>query len=262
MAETMTTSITASMTPNATGIARLPNCLAKSQLRRQCTSTRPTIKVGSGGAQAGADVAGAHSNSWRGARTGFDATAFVDIADMQLISKVSTGSARVTVRLLAAKKQAVDEITCDTSQAVTGHSGIRDWHCTGDKRTSYAFGDDSLFRSAIMESGNSIIDGAMDRSYEATSQNLSAAACCSNATDALQCLRELPFPALNVVVNMTQSSGVWTPQIDGGIISRYSSDQIAESAFVKVPVIVGAKSDDGTSFAPRGLNTSQQSCKP
>ncbi|KAJ8111867.1 hypothetical protein OPT61_g5635 [Boeremia exigua] len=118
--------------------------------------------------------------------------------------------------------------------------------------------DDSLFRSAILESGNPIIVGATNRPFEQSFQNLTNAAGCSNATDALGCLRELPFSQLNAVVNTTQFSGIWSPQIDGDIIARYSSEQVAEGAFVRVPIIIGANSDEGTSFAPKGLNTSEQ----
>ena len=118
--------------------------------------------------------------------------------------------------------------------------------------------DDSLFRSAIMESGNPIAISALDRSFQPTFSNFTTAAGCSNMTDALKCLRALPFADLNAVVNTTQFSGAWSPQIDYDLIARYSSDQVAEGAFVKVPIIVGANSDEVTSFAPKGLNTSAQ----
>lgn len=109
-----------------------------------------------------------------------------------------------------------------------------------------------------MESGNPVAISALDRSFQPIFSNLTTAAGCSNTIDALQCLRALPFADLNAVVNTTQFSGAWSPQIDHDLIARYSSDQVAEGAFVKVPIIVGANSDEGTSFAPKGLNTSEQ----
>lgn len=127
--------------------------------------------------------------------------------------------------------------------------------------TAYNGRNDSLFRSAIMESGNPIIVGASDRSFEPTFHNLTTAAGCENMTDALQCLRDLPYAALNAVINTTQFSGVWSPQIDGDLIAGYSSDQVTKGGFVKVSIIVGANSDEGTSFAPKGLNTTEQFAK-
>ncbi|KAG9203298.1 hypothetical protein G6514_002951 [Epicoccum nigrum] len=109
-----------------------------------------------------------------------------------------------------------------------------------------------------MESGNPIAISALDRSFQPTFSNITKAAGCSDVTDALQCLRALPFADLNAVVNTTQFSGAWSPQIDHDLIARYSSDQVAEGAFVKVPIIAGANSDEGTSFALKGLNTSEQ----
>lgn len=128
----------------------------------------------------------------------------------------------------------------------------------GFQLLAYNGRDDSLFRSAIMESGNPIAISALDRSFQPTFSNLTKAAGCSDVADALQCLRALPFADLNAVVNTTQFSGAWSPQIDHDLIARYSSDQVAEGAFVKVPIIAGANSDEGTSFALKGLNTSEQ----
>jgi carboxylesterase type B len=127
--------------------------------------------------------------------------------------------------------------------------------------TAFNGRDDSLFRSAIMESGNPIIVGASDRSFEATFHNLTEAAGCGNATDALQCLRDLSYSSLNTVINTTLFSGAWSPQIDGDLIATYFSDQVTKGNFVRVPIVVGANSDEGTSFAPKGLNTTEQFLK-
>lgn len=118
--------------------------------------------------------------------------------------------------------------------------------------------DDKLFRSAIMESGNPIFYGDMKQDYSPTYQNFTDQAGCGNANNSLQCLRELSFEALNTALNQSEFSGAWNPQIDGDIIARYSSDQLAEGCFVKVPIIDGANADEGTSFAPKGLNTTEQ----
>lgn len=109
-----------------------------------------------------------------------------------------------------------------------------------------------------MESGNPIFYGDSDQEYEPIYQNFSESSGCSDTTNSLQCLRELPFEDLNAVLNQSTFSGVWTPQIDGDIFARYTSNQVAEGAFVHVPIIVGTTADEGTSFAPKGLNTTEQ----
>lgn len=109
-----------------------------------------------------------------------------------------------------------------------------------------------------MESGNPIFYGDMNQTYAPIYENFTDSAGCGDASDSLQCLRELPFAELNAALNTSTFSSVWTPQIDGDIIARYSSDQIAEGAFVKVPIIDGTTADEGTSFAPEGLNTTAQ----
>lgn len=118
--------------------------------------------------------------------------------------------------------------------------------------------DDKLFRSAIMDSGNPIFFGNMKQDFAPVYQNFSDQAGCGDATDSLQCLRELRFEELNAALNTSEFSGAWSPQIDGDIIARYSSDQLADEAFVHIPIIDGANADEGTSFAPEGLNTTEQ----
>ena len=39
------------------------------------------------------------------------------------------------------------------------------------------------------------------------------------------------------------------------LYSRYGSEQLADGSFVKVPIISGANSDEGTAFSPTGINT-------
>ena len=123
--------------------------------------------------------------------------------------------------------------------------------------TAYDGRDDGLFRGAILESGNPIFYGDQNRTeyYDEAYNNLTTAAGCGNSTDSLACLRTLDFETLNSVVNTSSLSSIWAPQIDGDIIARHSSIQLAEGAFVKVPIIEGANSDEGTSFSPTGINT-------
>jgi carboxylesterase type B len=47
----------------------------------------------------------------------------------------------------------------------------------------------------------------------------------------------------------------WNPIVDGDIIARYGSQQLKDGDFVKVPIIVGATTDEGTVFSPFGIDT-------
>lgn len=82
---------------------------------------------------------------------------------------------------------------------------------------------------------------------------------CTQAVDTLQCLRGVPFDQLNAVINTTALGGPnWVPYIDGDFIQKYTSIQLAQGQFVKVPIIDGANTDEGTAFGPRGINTTEQ----
>jgi len=136
--------------------------------------------------------------------------------------------------------------------------------------------DDKLFRAGIMESGNSVSyvgefgSDHYQPYYDAIVLNTN----CSNAIDTLSCIRGLPFATLNAAFNTTNSSA-WFPIVgksgfdvlyrraliwitDGDILARYSSVQLKEGAFVHVPIISGANTDEGVSFGLAGINTTAQ----
>jgi hypothetical protein len=46
--------------------------------------------------------------------------------------------------------------------------------------------------------------------------------------------------------------------IDGDFIQKFTSIQLADGDFVKVPIIDGANTDEGTSFGPVGMENSTQ----
>lgn len=125
--------------------------------------------------------------------------------------------------------------------------------------TAYNGRDDGLFRGAIMESGNPIFYGKQNRSkvFQNSYDALSAITKCNTTADSLECLRSLPLGELNNALNTSAMATAWYPQIDGDIIHRHSSEQIADGAFVHVPIILGANSDEGTAFAIKGINTTQ-----
>lgn len=108
-----------------------------------------------------------------------------------------------------------------------------------------------------MESGNPIFEGPLNgtESYQPRYDAIVAAAGCGNCTDSLQCLRDLPFFVLNSILNTTEFNSMWNPAVDGDIIARLGSEQLADGSFVHVPIITGANSDEGTAFGPVGIKT-------
>ncbi|KAF1983101.1 carboxylesterase family protein-like protein [Aulographum hederae CBS 113979] len=123
--------------------------------------------------------------------------------------------------------------------------------------TAYNGRDDDLFRGAIMESGNPVpyftLNGT--QAYQPLYDNVTASTNCSDAIDTLQCLRTVPYAVLNAAFNRTGYTTGFHPVVDGDFIQKYPSIGLAEGAFVQVPIISGTNSDEGTSFGPRGVDT-------
>jgi len=128
----------------------------------------------------------------------------------------------------------------------------------GAHLTAYNGRDDKLFRGAIMESGNPISYGEYNGSYSQPLYNaIVKGVNCSQSFNTLACLRKVPYSTLNAFINGTKPSitSAFSPAIDGDFLQRYGSVQLAEGDFVKVPIIDGANSDEGTSFSPVGINS-------
>lgn len=127
--------------------------------------------------------------------------------------------------------------------------------------TAYGGRDDGLFRGGIMESGGSIsASPANYTGYQDKYDALVSKVNCSNAADTLQCLREVPFNKLNSVLNGTNgySDYNFSPVVDGDLIRNWGSVNLDRQEFVKVPIIAGTNTDEGTAFGPVGINTTQQ----
>ncbi|KAH8886434.1 carboxylesterase [Thozetella sp. PMI_491] len=122
---------------------------------------------------------------------------------------------------------------------------------------SYDGRDDKLYRGAIMESGGPKGAQVQDLSYYATPvENLTRATGCFTASDQLGCLRSLSQDTLAAV----RPSATWNPLIDGDFLTGYPSQLMREGRFVRVPILTGANTDEGTGFAISGIkkvNTAQ-----
>ncbi|KAJ5538721.1 hypothetical protein N7494_008200 [Penicillium frequentans] len=127
--------------------------------------------------------------------------------------------------------------------------------------TAYGGRDDKLFRAGIMESGGSIAASPSNYTgFQSTYDELVSQVNCTDTADTLQCLREVPFATLNAVLNGTDGSSEYNflPVVDGDLIRNWGSVQLNKHEFVKVPILAGTNTDEGTAFGPTGINTTQQ----
>lgn len=132
----------------------------------------------------------------------------------------------------------------------------------GAQLTAYGGRDDGLFRSAIQESGGMVSSGRYPtpEDWDAYYNNITRATNCSDASDTLACLREVPVEALSAVFNSSVTAQVpfWGGQIDGDFLEYSGTQHLLNGAFVKVPLLHGANFDEGASFGVRGINTTEQ----
>lgn len=109
-----------------------------------------------------------------------------------------------------------------------------------------------------MQSGNPVRYNSYqsDGFYQPLYDDVVESVGCSTALDNLQCLREASYESLNAAFN-TSSAGTWQPIVDGDFVARWESRQLEEGAFVHVPIISGANSDEGASFGSPFVNTTE-----
>ncbi|TGO56317.1 hypothetical protein BCON_0079g00110 [Botryotinia convoluta] len=120
---------------------------------------------------------------------------------------------------------------------------------------SYDGRNDDLFQAAIIESGSPT--GASLNPlgyYTVPTENLTRATGCWTSTNKLACLRSLTSDQLW----KAQVSQQWNPMasytVDGDFLTDYPSSLTPQGKFIKVPLLIGANSDEGTSFGVSGLD--------
>ncbi|KAF5314859.1 hypothetical protein D9619_007082 [Psilocybe cf. subviscida] len=84
---------------------------------------------------------------------------------------------------------------------------------------------------------------------------------CKHATNALECLRSVPYTNLTAAINRTPDlfsfnslQLAWEPTIDGMVIKRDPMISVQKRLFSKVPIISGNCDDEGTLFATSTTN--------
>ncbi|XBQ90683.1 hypothetical protein V6000_006237 [Aspergillus fumigatus] len=135
-----------------------------------------------------------------------------------------------------------------------GSSGARD---VGYHLATYGGQDNGLFRAAIMQSG-SVVERTSSRRFPAQElyDSLVASTRCAEAEDSLNCLRYIPYDKINNafekspygIGRMAEAFG--GPSINGNFLPNYGSLSLKDSQMVKVPVISGVVSHEGSNQIP------------
>ncbi|KAH6670497.1 carotenoid ester lipase-like protein precursor [Halenospora varia] len=136
-----------------------------------------------------------------------------------------------------------------------GASGV------GMQLIAYGGRDDKLFRGAIAESGGPVGSSRYltPDQWQPYYDNITRAVNCSSSADSLACLRTVPTDVLSAVLNSSVTAGAsFGPQIDGDFLQQSGTVQVQTGKFVKVPFLQGRNHDEGTSFATKGINTTEQ----
>lgn len=84
---------------------------------------------------------------------------------------------------------------------------------------------------------------------------------CANQASPLECLRALPAEQLNTAINTTSTTlniTQFMPILDGDFVAQRGSAQLQKGQFVKVPILDGANSDEGSAFSPSPVNTTEE----
>jgi len=125
---------------------------------------------------------------------------------------------------------------------------------------------EGLFRGAFMESGAVIPNGDVSLGQQ-DYDNLVRAAGCAGTEDTLECLRQVPFPALKEAMNMSptvrsyrvshysptplsaitdlilQSTNiVWVPRADGTFLKAPAQQLVLQGSVANIPFVTGGKS--------------------
>ena len=111
--------------------------------------------------------------------------------------------------------------------------------------------DDGLFRGAIIESGvqfNPTHSGTSQRANDDFQKAVNSAGC-AVATDQLQCLRSSSYDSLYAAFLPVLRIPYLSPVIDGSLIPQDLVQAYKLGRFVKVPIIIGDNTDEGSGIA-------------
>ncbi|KAK6518251.1 hypothetical protein TWF506_005411 [Arthrobotrys conoides] len=127
---------------------------------------------------------------------------------------------------------------------------------------AYGGRDDKIFRAAIMDSGPALYIGnygnvsTLEVMYNALVDSVN----CTSAANSLTCLRQVPTAIMWSAIKTVDAAfpSQWQYHIDGDIIRERSSISLKRGRFVKVPILVGSTSDEGTYAIGVGADTTEE----
>ncbi|KAF5963304.1 triacylglycerol lipase II precursor [Fusarium coicis] len=127
--------------------------------------------------------------------------------------------------------------------------------------------NDGLFRGAMGQSGFGAPFGRYPGGFNATEalQNtyddfVSSVPSCeklAGSASTLDCLRRAPIEEIDTALRSSTSQR-WAPVLDGDFFADYTTNQLYSGRFVKIPVLIGANTDEGTSFGFGGVNNDEE----
>ncbi|KAJ5628323.1 Carboxylesterasetype B [Penicillium lividum] len=130
--------------------------------------------------------------------------------------------------------------------------------------SAYGGRDDGLFIGAAAESQSFGTVLNVTESQFAYNR-LATRTGCNDSENTLACLRDLDVRALqseNIVTPLPGAPGkplyLYSPTIDGDLVQDYTYTLFEQGKFVKVPVIFGDDTNEGTIFAPVGTSSVAQ----
>jgi acetylcholinesterase len=103
----------------------------------------------------------------------------------------------------------------------------------------------------------------MQQTYDYLVGNTSACAHLVGSAKSLDCLRTAPFADINHALNVS-FVGPWPPVLDHDFFEDYTANQLSKGNFLKVPVLAGTNTDEGTAFGAgqgpngTGVNTDEE----
>ncbi|EIN05235.1 alpha/beta-hydrolase [Punctularia strigosozonata HHB-11173 SS5] len=120
---------------------------------------------------------------------------------------------------------------------------------------AYGATSTDLFRAVILESGTPTTwSYRTPEDYQPQFDAIVNATGCAGEADVVACLRAVPLEAYIAATNVTNMPP-WGPTVDGSFITGSVTAAIQSGKFIKVPMLLGANLDEGTSFGPSGLNS-------
>ncbi|KAF9772257.1 hypothetical protein IL306_010039 [Fusarium sp. DS 682] len=123
--------------------------------------------------------------------------------------------------------------------------------------------DDGLFRGAIGQSGFSAPLGRYPGGFNATEwpqgtydsfvRNVPSCEKLAGSNSTLDCMRKASIEEIDL--GLRSSSGQsWAPVLDGDFFADYTTNQLANGDFLKIPILIGANTDEGTSVGFTRVN--------